>query len=144
PSRAPVTHANHGLAPDVTIDGSGRGVLVFQEKDKPRAFTRTAPVYASVAPFTGRQRLDARLDYQPTVRPLGPGAIAVWQAPSARWGVAIERDGVFHHAPAPGGPGPAMHVGEDFEYPYGLASAGNHAVLAWVAADGSVRLSELS
>jgi hypothetical protein len=148
PLRAPVTHSNHGLAPDVTIDGSGRSVLVFQEKTKPQAFQRTAPVYASVAPsgattFPTRRRLDGRQAYQPTIRPLGPGAIAAWQAPGSRWGVAIERDGRFRHAPTPSGPGPAIHLGEDFNYAYDLATSGDHAVLAWIAADGSVRLSEL-
>jgi len=148
PLRAPVEHPGHGLAPDVTIDGSGRSVLVFQEKTKPRAFTRTAPVFASVAAggattFPGRSRLDGREAYQPTVRPLGPGAIAAWQRPGSRWGVAIERDGRFHRAPAPRGPGPALHLGEDFNYAYDLATSGDYAVLAWVAADGSVRVGEL-
>ena len=148
PLRAPVTRPNRGLAPDVTIDGSGRSVLVFQQKTKPQAFNRTAPVWASVASagassFPARRRLDARQAYQPTVRPLGPGAVAVWQAPSSRWGVAIERDGSFRRAPAPSGPGPKMHLGEDFNYAYHLATAGDHAVLAWISADGAIRLSQL-
>ena len=148
PLRAAVTRRSRGLAPDVTVDGSGRSVLVFQEKTKPRAFERTAPVYASVAAdgataFASRSRLDAREAYQPTVRPLGPGAIAAWQLPGSRWGVAIERDGRFHRAPAPRGPGPALHLGEDFNYNHDLAAAGDYAVMAWVAADGSIRLAEL-
>jgi hypothetical protein len=36
-----------------------------------------------------------------------------------------------------------MHLGEDFNYAYDLAAGGNHAVLTWIAADGSVRVSEL-
>jgi hypothetical protein len=36
-----------------------------------------------------------------------------------------------------------MHLGEDFNYAYDLAGNGDYAVLAWVAADGSIRLSEL-
>jgi hypothetical protein len=147
PLRAPVRRPSRGLAPDVTIDGSGRSVLVFQEKTKPRAFSRNAPVYATVASagatFTARSRLDGGEAYQPTVRRLGPGAIAAWQRPGSRWGVAIERDGRFHRAPAPRGPGPMMHLGEDFNYAYDLAGNGDYAVLAWVAADGSIRLSEL-
>jgi hypothetical protein len=143
-----VTRTNRALAPDVTIDGAGRSVLVFQEKSKPQAFSRTAPVYASVAPagataFAGRARLDRRQAYQPTVRPLGPGAIAVWQDPDARWGVAIELDGRFHAVPAPHGPGPAVHLGEDFNYAYDLETNGDSAVLAWIAPDGSVRLSQV-
>src|SRR5262249_33116742 len=96
PFPARVTKPTRGLAPDVTTDGSGRSVLVFQEKDRPRAFSREAPVYASVAQpgataLGTRQLLDTRQAYQPTVRPFGPGAIAVWQNPHDRWGVAIER-----------------------------------------------------
>ena len=45
---------------------------------------------------------------------------------------------------APSGPGPQQYLGEDFSYAYDLETAGDHAVLAWIAADGSVRLSELS
>jgi hypothetical protein len=147
PLRARVDRPTRGLAPDVTIDGSGRSVLVYQEKRRPQAFRREAPVYASVAAadataLGARQRLAGVQAYQPTVRPLGSGAIAVWQAPHARWGVAIERDGRFRHAPAPRRPGPAMHLGEDFNYAYDLATSGNHAVLTWVAADGSIRVSE--
>ena len=90
-----------------------------------------------------RQRLDGRLGYEPAVRPLGPGAIGVWQDPGARWGVAIERGGIFHRAVAPAGRGPST-LGEDFSYAYDLQAAGTHAVLAWVASDGSIRVSELS
>jgi hypothetical protein len=74
------------------------------------------------------------------VRPLGSGAIAVWSAPRARWGVAIERNGRFRAAAAPSGPGPAFR---DAHYAYDLATSGNHAVLTWIAADGSVRISHL-
>lgn len=148
PLRAPVDSPGRGLSAHVTIDGSGRSVLLFQEKARPQAFSRTAPVYATVAPANAtalpraRQRLTAAQGYEPAVRPLGPGAIGVWQAPRRRWGVAIERDGVFRPAPAPPGPGPSG-LGEDFAYAYDLQAAGTHAVLAWVAADGSVRVSEL-
>jgi hypothetical protein len=148
PLRAPVTRSDRGLAPSVAIDGSGRSVLLFQEKAKPQAFSRAAPVYASVAAagataLPGRQRLDGRLGYEPAVRPLGPGAIGVWQDPGARWGVAIEGDGIFHRAAPPAGRGPST-LGEDFSYAYDLQAAGTHAVLAWVASDGSIRVSELS
>ena len=61
----------------------------------------------------------------------------------SRWGVAIERDGRFRRVPAPRGPGPKLHLGEDFNFAYDLAAGGEHAVLAWVAADGSIRLAEL-
>lgn len=139
PLHPAVKHSNRALEPDVTIDGSGRSVLVFQEKSAPRAFERTAPVYASVA-GASRQTLDSGEAYQPTVRPLGTGAIAVWQATKARWGIAIERDGRFQSAAAPSGPGPAFR---DAHGAYDLATSGNHAVLAWIAADGSVRISQL-
>jgi hypothetical protein len=143
PRWASVSKPTRGLAPDVTIDGSGRAVLVYQEKDGPRAFSRLAPVFASVA---GRRakRLTSGLAYQPTVRPLGAGAIAVWQGPGDKWGVAIERDGRFAAAPVPSGPGPERHLGEDFHYAYDLATNRGHAVLTWIAADGSIRVSELS
>ena len=148
PLPAVVSRPSRGLAPDVTIDGSGRNVLVFQEKPKPQAFQRDAPVFATVSPpgaaaFTARSRLYSRATYQPTVRPLGAGAIAAWQVPGSRWGVAIERAGSFHRAPAPSGPGPKIHLGEDFNYAYDLATSGDYAVLAWVSAEGAIRVAEL-
>jgi hypothetical protein len=57
--------------------------------------------------------------------------------------VAIERDGTFRQAPAPAGPGPST-LGEDFNYAYDIQTSARHAVLGWVAGDGSVRVSELS
>ena len=140
---ASVSKPTRGLAPDVTIDGSGRTVLVYQEKTRPQAFSRTAPVYASVA-GGARQRLTSRQAYQPTVRPLGSGAIAIWQEPGAKWGVATERGRRFVSAPSPSGPGPELHLGEDFHYAYDLATSGGFAVLTWVSADGAIRVSEFS
>jgi hypothetical protein len=142
PLRAPVTHPGRALAPNVTIDGSGRPVIVYQEKARPQAFSRTAPVYASVG-AAGRRRLERRKAYEPAVRPFGPGAIAVWQLAHARWGVAIESNGRFRRAATPHGPGPEHYLGEDFNYASDLATGGDHAVLTWIAADGSVRVSEL-
>lgn len=146
--RAPTRSPGSALAPHVTIDGSGRSVLAYQEKDSPAAFSRRAPVYVTVAPpgasrLPRRQRLDAQLGYEPAVRPLGPGAIAVWQAPKERWRVAVETDGRFRRVSAPRGPGPSGY-GEDFNYAYDVQSAGRHAVLAWVSRDGAIRLSERS
>lgn len=148
PLRAPVIRRSRGLAPSAAIDGSGRSVLLFQEKARSQPFSRTAPVYASVAApnataLPSRRRLDARAAYEPAVRPFGSGAIGVWQVPGARWGVAIERDGTFRQAPAPAGPGPST-LGEDFNYAYDIQTSARHAVLGWVASDGSVRVSELS
>jgi hypothetical protein len=146
PLRAPVENAGSGLTPNVAIDGSGRSVLVFQEKRRPAAFSRMAPVYASVAApdatALNRTRLDASQAYEPAVRPLGSGALAVWQRPKASWGVALETTGVFHRIAGPRGPGPTR-LGEDFNYAYDVQAAGPYAVLTWVAADGSVRVSEL-
>jgi hypothetical protein len=139
PAWTAITQPTRGLEPDATIDGSGRTVLVFQQKDGPRAFSRVAPVYASVA--GGRRTpLTSQQASAPTVRPLGPGALAVWPAPHGKWGVAIERGGRFRAAPAPTGPGP----GEDFLDAYDLATSGRYAVLTWVSADGAVRVSERS
>ncbi len=144
---APVTRKDRGLAPGVTIDGSGRSVLLYQEKARSQAFSRDAPVYATVAAagartLGARQRLDAGADYEPTVRPLGSGAIGVWQAERERWEVAIEVNGRFRRVAAPRGLGPSR-LGEDFSYAYDLETNGTHAVLAWSAGDGSVRVSEL-
>ena len=142
---APVTQAGRALAPDVTVDGSGRSVLIYQEKTGSQPFSRTAPVYAAVTTaggFGARQLLDSRRGNQPTVRPFGTGAIAAWEAPHAGWGVAIESDGRFRRVRAPSGPGPQLYLGADFNYAHDLAAAGSHAVLAWVAADGAIRLSE--
>jgi hypothetical protein len=142
PQHAPVDNAGSGLAPNVTIDGSGRGVLVYQEKAKPAAFSRTAPVYALVPPAVHRTRLDAARGYEPAVLPLATGALAVWQRPKARWGAALETNGRFHRIAGPTGPGPTT-IGEDFNYNRGFQTAGAYAVLTWIAADGSVRVSEL-
>jgi hypothetical protein len=143
PRWASVSKPTRGLEPAVTLDGSGRGVLVYQEKTGPRAFSRVAPVYASVAGRRAR-RLTSKQAYVPTVRPLGSGAIAVWQEPGEEWGVAIERGGRFASAPSPSGPGPDPGLGEDFHYAFDIATSGAYAVLTWIAADGSVRVSELS
>ena len=58
--------------------------------------------------------------------------------------MAIERRGRFASAPTPAGPGPELHLGEDFHQAYDLATNGPYAVLTWIAADGSVRVSEFS
>ncbi len=147
PLLAPVTRPSRALAPSVAIDGSGRSVLVFQEKTRSQAFRRDAPVYASVAApdataLPTRQRLDAHQAYEPTVRPFGPGAIAVWQGAASQWKVAIERDGTFAPAPAPPGARTRKFLGEDFDYAYGLGTAAGYAVFAWVAPDGSINVSE--
>lgn len=145
--RAQVTSPSRGLAPNVAIDGSGRSVLVFQEKARAQAFSRDAPVYATVAAAAAtsapaRQRLAATQAYEPAVRPLGAGAISVWAEPGERWGTAIETDGTFHRAPAPAGLGPSR-LGEDFNFNRDIETNGSRAVMAWTARDGSVRVSEL-
>ena len=58
--------------------------------------------------------------------------------------MAIERTKRFTAAPVPSGPGPDTGLGEDFHHAFDLAANGTHAVLTWVAADGSIRVSELS
>jgi hypothetical protein len=137
-----------GLAPSATIDAAGRGVLVYQEKSRSDAFSRTAPVYAAVAAagapaLAVRQRLDVGEGYEPAVRPFGAGALAAWQRGGERWGVAIERAGRFRAAPAPPGRGPSG-LGEDFHYNHDLATSGRFAVLAWTGRDGGIRVSELT
>ena len=143
PIWASVSKPTRGLAPDVTIDGAGHTVLVYQEKTGPQAFSRTAPVYASASGGPGK-KLSSRQAYEPTVRPLGSGALLVWQAPGAKWGMAIERRERFTAAPVPSGPGPDAGLGEDFHYAYDLAANGRFAVLTWISADGAIRVSELS
>ena len=46
PLAAPVTNPGSAFAPVVVIDGAGRSVLVYQEKDGPAPFSREAPLYA--------------------------------------------------------------------------------------------------
>jgi hypothetical protein len=145
PQLVPGVRPSRGLRPVVAIDGSGRSVLVYQEKDGSKPFAREAPVYASVAAagapaLTVRQQLDATEAYEPTVRPFGAGALAVWRTGAGRWGVAIEHDGRFTKAPAPSGAGPS-NTGEDFSYNNDLATNGAHAVLAWTARDGTIQVS---
>lgn len=139
----PVVRATRAFGPVVTIDGSSRDVVVYQEKTRSRAFSRNAPIYAVAADagaaFGARQRLDAADAYQPHVRPYRSGAIVAWQS-GDRWGVSIERDGRFRRAPAPVGPGPSG-VGEDFHFNRDLATRARYAVLAWTARDASVRIS---
>jgi hypothetical protein len=141
PSLVPGVKPTRGLAPSATIDGAGRSVLVYQEKARAEAFSREAPVYASLG--AGRQRLDAGDGYQPAVRPLADGAIATWRHAPDRWRVAIEHDGRFRAAPVPSGRGPS-YPGEDFSYNHDLATSGHHAVLAWTGRDGGVRVAELT
>jgi hypothetical protein len=141
---APVSVAHLAFGPVVAIDGSGRSVLVYQEKDKAAAFSRDAPVYAVTAaageplPAT-RQKLDSSRAYQPAVRPYGSGAVAAWETGKGTWGVALERDGRFTKAKAPAG-GPSS-IGEDFAYNRDMATRGRYIVLTWTAKDGSVRAS---
>ena len=49
PIWAKVSKPTRGLEPGVAIDRDGHSVLVYQEKTGPQAFSRAAPVYASVA-----------------------------------------------------------------------------------------------
>ena len=143
PVWAKVSKPTRGLEPGVAIDRDGHSVLVYQEKTGPQAFSRAAPVYASVAGGAGK-KLTAKQAYFPTVRPLGSGALVIWQEPGGKWGMAIERKKRFTAAPVPSGPGPDTGLGEDFHHAFDLAANGTHAVLTWVAADGSIRVSELS
>lgn len=141
---APVVVPRRSFGPVVAIDGAGRDVLVYQEKDHAAAFSRRAPLYAVTAPageaFATRRRLDGGEAYQPAVLPYRDGAIVAWQAAEGRWRLSIERGGSLRRAPAPSGPGPS-HVGEDFNYNHDMATRGRHVVLCWTALDGSVRAS---
>lgn len=143
PLAAPVTNPGRAFGPVVAIDGSGRNVLVYQEKAAPKAFSRLAPISAVTGPRSGafgaRQILDRRPAYFPQMTAYRTGAIVVWEAPRHRWGVAIERDGRFVAAPTPAG-GPS-NVGEDFIRSRDLAAGGRYAALTWTASDGSVRVS---
>jgi hypothetical protein len=140
---APVVKPTRSFGPVVAIDGSGRNVLVYQEKRKPQAFSELAPVYAAVGSPTARLRsrqvLATSQSYHPTVRPYGDGAIAAWEAPRNRWGVAVEHAGRFQRVSAPTS-GPSL-LGEDFVYNRDLETAGRYAVLAWTAPDATIRVS---
>jgi hypothetical protein len=141
---AGVVVPRRAFGPVVAIDGAGRDVIVYQEKDRAAAFSREGPVYAATAapsePLSARRRLDGGLAYEPAVLPYGRGAIVAWQASGSRWRVSIERGGVFRSAPAPAGRGPSR-VGEDFNYNHDMAAAGRHVALVWTAQDGSIRAS---
>lgn len=132
-----------GLHPVVAIDGSGRAVLVYQQKTGPHPFDRSGPVWAATGraagPLTTPSRLDGGLAYQPTVRAYGDGAVAAWTTSAQRWAVAVERGGIFRSADAP--TGRPSTAGEDFSYNRDLTTAGRYAGLAWVDRDGSVRAS---
>lgn len=144
PFVAPVANERKAFDPVVAIDGSGRNVLLFQEKTGVSSFSSSAPLYAVVGTegdMTARRRtLDGGRAYQPALAPLGSGAIAAWQSRDNKWRVAIERGGVFDAAAAPSGLGPSI-VGEDFHYNRNMATHGRYVVLAWVAKDASVRMS---
>jgi hypothetical protein len=144
PLAAPVTNPGRAFAPVVVIDGAGRSVLVYQEKDDPTPFSRNAPLYAVTGTRTGafgaRQVLDRRLVRYAAMRSYRSGAIVAWEAPRNRWGIALERGGRFAPAPVPAGPGPSG-MGEDFVRNRDLTTAGRYAALAWTAADATVRVS---
>lgn len=142
PHAAGVTVARRAFGPIVAIDGAGRSVLVYQEKDRPAPFSRSAPVYAVTAapgrPFAGRQKLYAGSGRQPSVIAYGKGAVATWQAPGLRWRVSVERGGTFRRAPVPDGPGPSL-VSQDYYVNRDMAANGRYVVLCWTALDGSIR-----
>lgn len=140
PVVAPVASARRAFAPRVAIDGSGRSVLLYQEKDAPAAFSRSAPLYAVTSTSAARQTLTVAVVLNPMVLAYRGGAIAAWQAPGHRWGVALERHGRFSPAPVPRGAGPSQ-MGEDFLYSRALATGGPYAALVWTAHDGSIRVS---
>jgi hypothetical protein len=141
--QAPVIKPGLAFGPVAAVDGKRRSILVYQEKDAPKAFSRVAPIYAVTAARSGafgaRQLLDRRLARFPQVAAYRDGALAVWEAPSHRWGVAVERGGTFRPAPAPAG-GPS-NVGEDFLRNRSLATAGQFAAVVWTARDGGIRAS---
>lgn len=144
PLAAPVTNPGRAFGPVVAIDGTGRSVLVYQEKDDPSPFSRKAPLYAVTASrggaFGARRVLDRRLVRYPVMRSYRSGAIVAWEAPRNRWGIALERGGRFASAPVPAGPGPS-NMGEDFVRNRDLTAAGRYTALAWTAADATVRVS---
>ena len=107
-----------GLAPDVTIDGSDRIVLVYRRRWGPWCSRCIAPIYASV---TGRAGgTTSKRPDEPTVRPARLGAIAVWQEPGANQGVALDAAGftLVRAEPARDQTG----LGEDFDQAYDLAA----------------------
>jgi hypothetical protein len=142
PHAAGVTDARRAFGSVVAIDGAGRSVLVYQEKDHPAPFSRQAPVYAVTAPsgerFAERQRLDGGAARQPSLIAYGTGAVAAWQVPGLRWRVSVERGGVFRRAPVPDGPGPSL-VSQDFYVNRDMVTNGRYVVLCWTALDGSIR-----
>lgn len=140
PLVAPVLQARRAFAPRVALDGSGRSVLLYQEKLAPDPFGRTAPIYAVTSASPDRQTVTPAAAMNPIVLAYRGGAIAAWQASGYRWGVAVERRGRFAAAPAPRGGGPSQ-MGEDFLYSRTMATGGRYAALAWTAHDGSIRVS---
>ncbi len=137
-----MTVARRAFGPNVAIDGAGRSVLVYQEKDHAAPFSRSAPVYAVTAPpgqpFAGRQQLDGGSARQPSVMAYGKGAIAAWQGPGLRWRVSVERGGTFRRAPVPDGAGPS-NVSQDYHFNRDMVTNGRYVVLCWTALDGSIR-----
>ena len=145
PTRAAgVQVPRRAFGPVVALDGAGRDVIVYQEKDRPAAFSTTAPLYGATAArgraFSARRTLDAGRAAQPAVRRYRDGAIVAWESPGRRWRVSIERGGRFEPAPAPDGLGPS-HIGQDFHYNRDMVASGRWVVLAWTAIDGSIRAS---
>jgi hypothetical protein len=141
---APVVVARRAFGPVIAIDGAGRDVLVYQEKDHSSPFSVAAPIYGAVAgpgaPFASRRLLAPGNALQPLVRRSRAGAIVAWEDDAYRWGVAIERDGRFSPVPAPEGRGPSV-AGQGFDYNRDIATNGRYVVLCWTALDGSIRAS---
>jgi len=142
-----VDRPSRGLQPVVAIDGSGRNVLLYQDKTHSEAFMRTAPIWATVAPanataLPARELVYAGEGFEPLLRPLGKGTIAAWAGPHDRWHAGLELNGRFKSAPVPSGPGPS-NVGRDFNYNHDMATAGGYAVLVWTTADSRVAVSEI-
>jgi hypothetical protein len=135
---APVASRTKAFGPIAGIDGSGRLLLVYQEKTAPSSFSRSAPVYVQVN-GGGPQTLDTERGFQPAVGPLGDSAIVTWQV-AGKWRAAISDGPRFNRVSSPSGPGPSL-VGQDFYYNHDMATAGRYAVLVWTAKDASIRLS---
>jgi hypothetical protein len=134
---------NRAFGPWAVPTGPGAGVLVFQLKDKPAAFSREAPVravgYAADGTLGALQTLTPLCATEPVALPLaGARALAVWATQSGLSAALAGADGRFHQTSAPAGPPPERFHSNATNRD--ARTAGPWAIVTW-AVGGVVRVS---
>ena len=137
-----LTHPQRAFAPSAALTRGGAGVLVFQLKTEPAAFSTEAPVRAVAFDAGGglgrRQTLTRGRAKEPVAAMLSRGRVlVVWSGRRGVGAALAGRDGAFAKTAEPTGPPPSpFHTNATNR---DLRSAGRYAIFGW-ARDGRVRV----